>query len=132
MGRRTRGSVRIERMPRLSIGQETWVNVLDSDVQRLAASHPEVEVLGWAHTHPGYGPLFSRGDVAVCRRFGPGALNLVLDPLTLELGLAWAEHTFAVVSLADLGFDRQQRHTSRHDGVSVACPPTSRSPKPSR
>ena len=64
---------------------ESW-GYLDAERQRR---YPGLMLVGWYHTHPGYGVFYSDYDRFVQQNFfaGPTALGVVLDPVNKELGL---------------------------------------------
>jgi proteasome lid subunit RPN8/RPN11 len=45
--------------------------------------HPELEIVGWYHTHPGLGIFLSEQDLFVAGHFFPAPyqLSLVIDPI---------------------------------------------------
>jgi proteasome lid subunit RPN8/RPN11 len=59
--------------------QETWTKIH----QEKEKSYPKQEIVGWYHTHPGFGVEFSEMDRFVHRNFfsGPGHIAYVTDPL---------------------------------------------------
>jgi proteasome lid subunit RPN8/RPN11 len=68
--------------------QETW-NAVHGALER---DHPGLLIVGWYHTHPGFGVEFSEMDVFIQRNFfpGPSQVALVMDPLGGSVGLATA------------------------------------------
>ena len=69
-------------------GSRAYVEMPARDKARVSAARPELQVLGWAHTHPGFGVFWSGTDRANCRDFGDLGINLVFDPQSGELGIA--------------------------------------------
>ncbi len=59
--------------------QETW-NAIHSAMER---DHKERQIVGWYHTHPGFGVEFSEMDAFIQRHFFglPHQVALVMDPL---------------------------------------------------
>jgi proteasome lid subunit RPN8/RPN11 len=60
--------------------QETW-----SAIHRvLERDHPKLKIVGWYHSHPGFGVEFSEMDLFIQRNFfaGPTQLALVTDPVS--------------------------------------------------
>ena len=59
--------------------QRTWNEIH----QTLERNHPKLKIVGWYHTHPGFGVEFSDMDLFIQRNFfpGPAHLALVTDPL---------------------------------------------------
>ena len=51
--------------------------------------YPHLQVVGWFHTHPGFGIFLSRYDLFIHENFfrNPGQVALVYDPLKEALGL---------------------------------------------
>jgi proteasome lid subunit RPN8/RPN11 len=69
---------------------EVWADVLDT-VER---DHPGRRIVGWYHSHPGFGLFLSEYDSFIQANFfaEPGMLALVVDPLAGELGwFTWAD-----------------------------------------
>ncbi len=60
--------------------QETWSAIH----QVLERDHPKLKIVGWYHSHPGFGVQFSEMDLFIQRNFfaGPTQLALVTDPVT--------------------------------------------------
>ncbi len=59
-----------------------------------AEKHPELDIVGWFHTHPGLGIFFSGDDVVVhsAAFVLPWHVAMVIDPLSKRLGcFAWDE-----------------------------------------
>lgn len=64
---------------------ETW-----ADLNQQRAALPEsTEIVGWYHTHPGWGVFLSDMDVFICDHFfaGPDDVALVIDPTSGDTGL---------------------------------------------
>jgi proteasome lid subunit RPN8/RPN11 len=59
--------------------QETWNRIH----QEMEDKHPKRAIVGWYHTHPGFGVTFSEMDAFIQNNFfsGPTQIALVLDPL---------------------------------------------------
>jgi proteasome lid subunit RPN8/RPN11 len=68
--------------------QESW-NGIHAAIER---DHPKRHILGWYHTHPGFGVEFSEMDAFIQRHFfpQPWQVALLTDPLGGELALAVA------------------------------------------
>lgn len=62
--------------------QETWEKIYETKDRE----YPKLSIVGWYHTHPGFGVEFSEMDLFVQRNFFPGNLQfaLVMDPLNGE------------------------------------------------
>ena len=65
--------------------QETW-NAIHTSLER---DHPKLKIVGWYHTHPGFGVEFSEMDLFIQRNFfaGPTHLALVTDPLNGDVAI---------------------------------------------
>jgi proteasome lid subunit RPN8/RPN11/LysM repeat protein len=63
---------------------EVWDEVLDL----IDRDHPGQHIVGWYHTHPGFGLFLSEYDMFIHRNFftDPRMVALVVDPLAGELG----------------------------------------------
>jgi len=59
--------------------QETWTQIHEEKDKK----YPKRQMVGWYHTHPGFGVEFSEMDLFVQRNFFPGAgqIAFVTDPL---------------------------------------------------
>lgn len=59
--------------------QETWEQIH----REMDACHPKKKIVGWYHTHPGFGVTFSDMDEFIHTNFFPGETQVafVLDPL---------------------------------------------------
>jgi proteasome lid subunit RPN8/RPN11 len=68
----------------LTFTHETW-----ADLHRQAESRfPGAAVVGWQHTHPGFGVFLSAHDLFIHRNFfsEPWQIAMVVDPRREELG----------------------------------------------
>jgi proteasome lid subunit RPN8/RPN11 len=72
------------RFASLMFTHDTWA-AMTREVQR---QYPDHSVLGWHHTHPGFGVFLSAYDVFIQRHFfsEPWQIALVVDPQRRELG----------------------------------------------
>jgi proteasome lid subunit RPN8/RPN11 len=63
----------------LTFTQNAWEHVH----RTMEADHPHDEIVGWYHSHPGFGVYLSEDDVFIHRNFFSGAsqIALVVDPL---------------------------------------------------
>ncbi len=66
--------------------QQTWNEIH----QTLERDFPKLRIVGWYHTHPGFGVEFSDMDVFLQRNFfpGPAQIALVTDPLSGAVAIA--------------------------------------------
>jgi proteasome lid subunit RPN8/RPN11 len=72
------------RVASLTFTHETW-----ADMHRQTESQfPGMKVLGWHHTHPGFGVFLSAYDLFIHRNFfpQPWQVAMVVDPRQQELG----------------------------------------------
>jgi proteasome lid subunit RPN8/RPN11 len=74
-----RGSAARKGRTHVTFTQETWTQIYE-DKER---DYPKLQIVGWYHTHPGFGVEFSEMDRFVQRNFFPGAgqIAFVTDPL---------------------------------------------------
>ena len=64
-------------------------------------------IVGWYHSHPGFGIFLSEHDRFIHRHFfgEPGQIALVIDPLAHVEGLfAWVGHELTMVYQGDVPF----------------------------
>jgi proteasome lid subunit RPN8/RPN11 len=68
----------------LTITHEAWSDAL-SDVER---NYPDMKIVGWYHSHPGFGLFLSEYDSFIQENFfvDPNHVALVVDPLEGSLG----------------------------------------------
>ncbi len=64
---------------------------------RAKRTSPETVIVGWAHSHPGYGCFLSQTDVSTQEKFfsHPQSIALVIDPTKRE-GSGMLKRTFRV------------------------------------
>jgi proteasome lid subunit RPN8/RPN11 len=60
----------------------TW----DKMSEQRQLLYPEYKVVGWYHTHPGYGAFYSSDDIFIQKNFFAGSeyVGIVLDPIKQE------------------------------------------------
>lgn len=80
-----RGAHADEGSRHVTFTQETWNNI-HAAMQR---NHPKLHIVGWYHSHPGFGVEFSEMDAFIQRNFfpGPQQIGLVTDPLGGDVGI---------------------------------------------
>jgi len=80
-----RGTAASQASTHVTFTQETW-NLIH---RTLEHDYPELSIVGWYHTHPGFGVEFSEMDLFIQRNFFPGAthLALVTDPLSGDVAI---------------------------------------------
>ena len=74
-----RGSAASSGKTHVTFTQETWTHVHE----QLERERPKRQMVGWYHTHPGFGVEFSEMDLFIQRNFfpAPTQIALVTDPL---------------------------------------------------
>jgi len=79
------GAAASEGSVHVTFTQETW-NAIHATLER---DHPKLKIVGWYHTHPGFGVEFSEMDLFIQRNFFAGAehLALVTDPLNGDVAI---------------------------------------------
>lgn len=92
----------------LTFTHEVWEDLL-STVDR---EHPELQIVGWYHSHPGHGIFLSTYDQFIHENFfsAPGMVALVVDPRDDDAfgWFGWREGALARLD-ADLPVDRPDR-----------------------
>ncbi len=75
-----RGAAAAEASTHVTFTQATW----NSIHQVLDRDYPKLRIVGWYHTHPGFGVEFSEMDLFIHKNFfsGPAQIALVTDPLS--------------------------------------------------
>ncbi len=75
-----RGAAASEASTHVTFTQDTW----NSIHRTLECDYPKLRIVGWYHTHPGFGVEFSEMDLFIQRNFFPEPthLALVMDPLS--------------------------------------------------
>jgi len=63
----------------VTFSHETWAELY----QYLESLAPDANIVGWYHTHPGFGVFFSSQDRFIQENFfsGPGQVGIVVDPV---------------------------------------------------
>ena len=94
---------------------DTWSEI----TRRRAEFHPELEMVGWYHTHPGWNVFLSGMDNFICDNFfnRPLDVALVIDPCHDDRGwFQWqhVQHTDGTQSQATRPTDGFILTTSRH------------------
>jgi len=80
-----RGAAAREGNARVTFTQETWSTVHKT----LERDYPKLRMVGWYHSHPGFGVEFSEMDVFIQKNFfpSPTQIALVTDPLGGETAI---------------------------------------------
>lgn len=81
-----RGNAANESATHVTFTQATW----DAIHLALERDHPKLRIVGWYHTHPGFGVEFSEMDLFIQQNFfsGPTQIALVTDPLSGAVAIA--------------------------------------------
>ncbi len=68
----------------ITFTHETW----NTFAQQMQEHYPDYRIMGWYHTHPGFGVFLSEYDLFIHENFfnSPGQVALVFDPLSRKLG----------------------------------------------
>lgn len=92
--------------------QETWAHIY----KIKDAQYPDLAIVGWYHSHPGFGVFLSDHDLFIHQNFfsAPHQIAWVFDPHSDEEGcFGWIENK--VEPLTRLSVLRQQRTTGQAD-----------------
>lgn len=83
-----RGGRAKEGATHVTFTQETW----EAIHAEMEETHPKLAIIGWYHTHPGFGVEFSEMDLFIQRSFfsAPTQIALVMDPLSGEEAICTA------------------------------------------
>ena len=75
-----RGSAASQARTHVTFTQATW----NSIHKTMETDYPKLRMVGWYHTHPGFGVEFSDMDLFIQKNFfaGPAQIALVTDPLS--------------------------------------------------
>lgn len=81
-----RGAAASSGSTHVTFTQETWTLIHAA----LERDHPKKKMIGWYHTHPGFGVEFSEMDLFIQKNFfsGPSQIALVTDPVSGEVAIA--------------------------------------------
>lgn len=81
-----RGTAASHGATHVTFTQATW----DAIHATLEQDYPKSRIVGWYHTHPGFGVEFSEMDLFIQRNFFPGPcqIALVTDPLSGAVAIA--------------------------------------------
>lgn len=80
-----RGAAASQASTHVTFTQATW----NSIHQILERDYPKLSIVGWYHTHPGFGVEFSDMDLFIQKNFfsAPTQIALVTDPLSGAVGI---------------------------------------------
>lgn len=80
-----RGTAATQASTHVTFTQETW-NIIHQTLER---DYPKLRMVGWYHTHPGFGVEFSDMDLFIQKNFfpGPTRIALVTDPLNGDVAI---------------------------------------------
>jgi len=75
-----RGAAAAQGSTHVTFTQETWQHVHKT----LERDFSDLQIVGWYHSHPGFGVQFSEMDLFIQKNFfsGPAQIALVIDPLS--------------------------------------------------
>ncbi len=76
-----------EARAQVTFTHETWTQIHAT----LDRTYPKLSIVGWYHTHPGFGVEFSAMDLFIQENFfsGPTQIAFVTDPLGGETAICW-------------------------------------------
>lgn len=113
-----RGNAATSAATHVTFTQATWEAIYEA----LERDHPRQRIVGWYHTHPGFGVEFSEMDIFVQRNFfpGPTQIALVTDPADGAVALAVTTPT-AIEYLPRYWVEGREQ-TARVPTTSVAGP----------
>ena len=82
-----RGSAAKEGTTHVTFTQETW-NTIHKTIER---DFPKLQIVGWYHSHPGFGVEFSAMDTFIQRNFFPAPTQIafVTDPLGGDMAICF-------------------------------------------
>ncbi|HLG16303.1 MAG TPA: Mov34/MPN/PAD-1 family protein [Blastocatellia bacterium] len=80
-----RGSAAEQGSTHVTYTQETWSAIHKT----MEEEYPRMQIVGWYHSHPGYGVEFSDMDIFIQKNFFSNAtqIGLVIDPLGGDVGI---------------------------------------------
>lgn len=80
-----RGAAASQASTHVTFTQATWTSIH----QTLDRDYPKLSIVGWYHTHPGFGVEFSDMDLFIQKNFfsAPTQIALVTDPLSGAVGI---------------------------------------------
>jgi proteasome lid subunit RPN8/RPN11 len=85
----------------------TFTHAAWEDLYRVMdRDHPDAEILGWYHSHPGHGIFLSAYDQFIQRGFFPAAwqVAVVIDPLARTEGFfAWVHDEIKLIDEREIG-----------------------------
>src|SRR4051794_817250 len=105
---------------------EVWDDVLTT----IERDHPEKRIVGWYHSHPGFGIFLSEYDLFLHRSFFSDArmLALVVDPLDGRSGwFGWSGD-----EIVELSSEPTRRAAVRSAGATAATATQGRGGRPAR
>jgi proteasome lid subunit RPN8/RPN11 len=79
-----RGSKASSKATNVTFTSDTWQHIHEA----MDRDHPNLKILGWYHTHPGFGIFLSDMDIFICNHFFnlPWQSAFVYDPISGEEG----------------------------------------------
>jgi proteasome lid subunit RPN8/RPN11 len=116
-----RGAAATEGSTHVTFTQATW-NAIYKILER---DHPKLKIVGWYHTHPGFGVEFSEMDMFIQRNFfsGPAHIALVTDPLNGAVAIC-ANTPQGIEYLNRFWVDGREQQCRVPDRVSEKSAPT--------
>jgi len=87
------------RVKTVTFTHKTWQYIN----RQMDQNHADKLIVGWFHSHPGYGAYLSEDDIFVCRHYfrAPWQIAFVVDPIGGEKGIFyWGEEGKLIVETA--------------------------------
>jgi len=100
--------------------QETWTKIHEEKDKRF----PEQAIVGWYHSHPGFGVFLSDHDVFIQKHFfsDPGSLAWVYDPHSDEEGcFGWDKGKVCRLTRYEIISDKGKKTGLRSEPESVSA-----------
>jgi proteasome lid subunit RPN8/RPN11 len=114
-----RGAAAAQGSTHVTFTQATWNGIHET----LERDYPNLRMVGWYHTHPGFGVEFSEMDLFIQRNFfsGPTQIALVSDPLSGAVAIA-ANFPGGIDYLPRFWVDGREQPCRAPDGRAAAVP----------
>jgi proteasome lid subunit RPN8/RPN11 len=116
-----RGTAAREARAHVTFTHETW-NQIHAELDR---NYPELQIVGWYHTHPGFGVEFSSMDRFIQENFFSGKTQVAFlsDPLGSDIALAWNGEG-GIEYLSRFWVDGREHAATPPGGAAASAAPT--------
>jgi proteasome lid subunit RPN8/RPN11 len=102
---------------------DTWAEIMREKEQL----DPALKIVGWYHTHPGWGIFLSSADLFICENYFTNPLDvaIVIDPCRRNMGIFYWQKAQMQKAAAFYVFAPQSRAEELHRciGLSYSCYP---------